>query len=133
MLFIYFLEADRQYSQHVERLLQTAHERGDRLFTSYLAVGEYTAGIKLYAEPELASAKRRAMDDLGFSYIAFDDRAVVPFSTIRSSTRIKTADAIQLACAASVGMDLFVTGDRQLFGVSVPGIGKIVDFAWSEL
>ena len=80
MLFIYLLEDYGLYSQRAEELLLSSQELGDALFTSYLAVGEVMAGYKSSADPDVASAKRRAMDDLGFSYLAFDDRAVAPFS-----------------------------------------------------
>jgi hypothetical protein len=33
-----------------------------------------------------------------------------------------------LACAASVGIDLFLTGDKQLMRLDVPGIQFIADF-----
>jgi hypothetical protein len=41
---------------------------------------------------------------------------------------VKIADSIQLACAASAGIDLFLTGDQQLVKLDVPGIQFIADF-----
>jgi predicted nucleic acid-binding protein len=47
------------------------------------------------------------------------------FADIRASTRVKPADALHLALAASAGADYFVTYDTKLHSVSVPGIAKI--------
>ena len=43
----------------------------------------------------------------------------MPFATRRS------ADAIQLACAAHYGVDLFITNDQHLHKLTIPGIGFI--------
>jgi hypothetical protein len=42
--------------------------------------------------------------------------------------KVKSADSINLACAASAGIDLFLTGDKQLMKLNVPGIQFIADF-----
>jgi predicted nucleic acid-binding protein len=65
---------------------------------------------------------------MGFSYLPFDDGAVAPFSRLRAKEKLKIADSIHLACAVSVGIDLFFTGDKQLVKLDVPGIQFIADF-----
>jgi hypothetical protein len=42
------------------------------------------------------------------------------------ASSLRAADAIQLACAASAGVDLFVTNDNRLHGKHVSGIQFIV-------
>jgi predicted nucleic acid-binding protein len=98
------------------------------LFTSHLAVGEILAGAEKSSDPQKKVTMRQTMDEMGFSYLPFDCGAVDPFSTLRAKSKIKIADAIHLACAASAGMDLFLTGDRQLPGLNVPGVQFIVEF-----
>lgn len=44
------------------------------------------------------------------------------YARIRGSLGVPPADAMQLACAASAGTDLFLTNDRKLVGKIVPGI-----------
>ena len=44
------------------------------------------------------------------------------FAEIRVDTGIKAPDAIQLSCAGSAGVELFVTNDRRLQMVRVPEI-----------
>jgi uncharacterized protein len=41
---------------------------------------------------------------------------------------LKVADSIHLASAASAGIDLLLTGDKQLMGLDVPGVQFIADF-----
>jgi predicted nucleic acid-binding protein len=128
MLFIYLLEDHPTYSARAEHLLTRAYERGDALYTSYLALGEIMAGAAKSSDPAKTLAVRSTLDEIGFFYLPFNEDAVTPFSRLRSQSRLKVADAIHLACAASAGIDLFLTGDQQLVGLHVPGVQFIADF-----
>lgn len=126
MLIIYLLEGNPAYSKRVQHLLQRSFERGDSLHTSFLAYGEVLAGA--VDSPEKTEMIRETMEEMGFSYLPFDAGAVMPFSRLRAKKKLKAADAIHLASAASAGIDLFLTGDKQLIGLDVPGIQFIADF-----
>jgi uncharacterized protein len=126
MLIIYLLEGNPAYSKRVQHLLQRAYERGDSLYTSFLAYGEVLAGA--VNSPEKVVKIQKAMEEMGFSYLPFDGGAVMPFSKLRAKNKLKVADAIHLASAASAGIDLFLTGDKQLMGLDVPGVQFIADF-----
>ena len=128
MLFIYLLEGHPAYSKRVQHLLQRAFERGDMLYTSCLALGEVMAGIENSSPTEKGQKMRQGIDEMGFSYLPFDEGAVMPFSRLRAKNKLKVADSIHLSCAASAGIDLFLTGDKQLMGIDVPGIQFIADF-----
>jgi uncharacterized protein len=128
MLFIYLLEGHPQYSYRVKRLLERSYERGDSLHSSYLALGEILAGANQSPDPTKEGAIRSTLSEMGFSYLPFDGGAVRPFSQLRAKQKLKIADAIHLACAASAGIDLFLTGDKQLLKLHVPGIQFIADF-----
>lgn len=128
MLFIYMLDNHPLYSARVLHLLARAHERGDSLHTSYLALGEVIAGAAKSPNPSKALRVRSTLDEVGFSYLPFGEDAVAPFGRLRAQSRLKIADAIHLACAASAGIDLFLTGDQQLVGMYVPGVQFIADF-----
>ena len=78
--------------------------------------------------PEKASKIQRTMEEMGFGYLPFDAGAVMPFSHLRAKNKLKVADSIHLASAASAGIDLFLTGDKQLMGLDVPGVQFITDF-----
>jgi predicted nucleic acid-binding protein len=60
--------------------------------------------------------------------LPFDDGAVAPFVSLRARQKLEIADSIHLACAASAGIDLFLTGDKQLARLDVAGIQFIADF-----
>jgi predicted nucleic acid-binding protein len=128
MLFIYLLEGHAAYRPRTEFLLRRAQDRGDLLYTSHLALGEVLAGAARSPDPGRGATLRSALDAMGFSYLPFGEGAVAPFSQLRAKSKLRIADSIHLACAASAGIDLFLTGDQQLVGLHVPGIQFIADF-----
>jgi predicted nucleic acid-binding protein len=75
-------------------------------------------------QPQLAATFRQRV--LATSQIVnFDAATADAFAYIRSATKIKGADAIQLACAMTAGVDFFITNDLQLQKLRLPGIGQI--------
>lgn len=128
MLLIYLFEDHPTFSARVRHLLERTRRRGDSLFTSYLALGEVMAGAEKSPTPQKALAVREVIREMGFSCLPFDEGAVAPFSRLRSKEKLRVADSIHLACAASGGIDLFLTGDKQLTKLDVPGIQFIADF-----
>lgn len=128
MMFIYLMDNHPTYSTRVQQLLDRSYRRGDSLCTSYLALGEIVAGAEKSPNRGKAAAIRSTVEEMGFSFLIFGDRAVVPFSSLRAKEKVKVADAIHLACAASAGIDLFLTGDKNLIRLDVPGIQFIADF-----
>ncbi len=128
MLLIYLLEGNPAFRSRADALLARSRRRGDSLFTSYLAVGELLAGVERFDRPVKAAAVRETLDEIGFQYLPFNAGAVRPFSLLRGREKLKIADSIHLACAASAGIDLFLTGDQQLTKLHIPGIQFIADF-----
>jgi predicted nucleic acid-binding protein len=128
MLFIYWLEGNPQFSERVSQLLERAYKRNDSLFTSYLALGEIMAGAAKSPHPQKAAVIRDNLKEVGFSFLPFDEGAVTPFANLRAVHKLRIADAIHLSCAASAGIDLFLTGDKQLLKLDVRGIQFIADF-----
>jgi predicted nucleic acid-binding protein len=128
MLFIYLVEDHPKYLRRCEFLLERSYERGDLLFTSHLVLGEVLAGADKSPDPGKSRAIREIASEMGFMPLPFDTGAVIPFGRLRAVQRLKIADAINMACAASAGMDLFLTGDKKLAGLHVPGIQFVADF-----
>jgi predicted nucleic acid-binding protein len=128
MLFIYLLEDHPEFSTRVRQLLARARRRGDSLYTSYLVLGEVMAGSDKSPQPRKTQTIHEIVKEMGFTCLPFDEGAVAPFSRLRSKERLKIADAIHLACAASAGIDLFLTGDKQLTKLDIPGIQFIAEF-----
>jgi len=128
MLFIYLLEGHPAHSARVRHLLARSYERGDSLYCSYLALGEMMAGADPSADSQKQAVIQSTLREMGFHFLPFDEGAVLTFSRLRAKEKLKVADAIHLACAASAGIDLLLTGDKQLLKLHVPGIQFIADF-----
>ena len=73
----------------------------------------------------LARALRDDLHDPAIRLISFDEGAAERYGDIRSSIRVSPADAIQLACAAEAGVNMFVTNDQKIIGKKVAGIDFI--------
>jgi predicted nucleic acid-binding protein len=54
--------------------------------------------------------------------VPFDESAAVIYAHLRGDRSLRPPDAIQLACASSAGVDLFITNDRNLHTKQIPGI-----------
>ncbi len=96
-------------------------ERDDELVTSTLTLGELLVKPMSTGNREL----RRRYEELieaGTTVQPFDRRAVPSFAEIRRDRSIRAPDAIQLACAAVAGTDLFITNDRRLSRKNIRGI-----------
>ncbi len=121
MLFIYLLEDHQVYAPRVRQLLERSYKRRDSLFTSYLALGEVLAGAEKSPHPEKAMAILQTLQEMGFSYLPFDEGAAGAFSRLRAREKLRVAGSIHLARPASAGIDLFLTGDQQLVKLDIPG------------
>ena len=126
MLFIYLLEGHAGFSKRVEYLLQRSYERNDTLCTSFLAYGEILAGA--VGSQEKTDKIQKTVKAMGFEFLPFGAGAVLPFSRLRAVSKVRVADAIHLSTAAAAGIDLFLTGDKQLLRLNVPGVQFIADF-----
>jgi predicted nucleic acid-binding protein len=133
MLFVYLLEKNPLYFKTVQRILERSYERDDRLFTSYLALGEVLVGARTSPVPRRAEEICGLIDEMGFSLLPFAERSVAPFAHLRQVHRVKPADAISLSCAASAGVDIFLTGDKNLCKVHVTGVHFISNFETAPL
>jgi uncharacterized protein len=128
MLFIYLLEGNPTHVSRVRHILEHCYERDDYLCCSYLALGEIIAGAALSSDPKKETVIQNTIREMGFHFLPFDQGAVLPFSRLRSKNKLRVADSIHLACAASANIDLFLTGDKQLLKLHVPGVQFIAYF-----
>jgi len=124
-LFIYLLEANVEFSPMTWNLRTRMLTRGDQLLTSTITVGEIL--IKATQAGDTARCRRYEQAILSTAtLVSLDIKAARHYASIKSSRSVKAPDAIQLACAASVGVDLFITNDDRLQNKQVPGIQFIV-------
>jgi len=133
MLFIYLFQSDPKFGKRVVHLRKRSLERGDELCTSALALGEVLAGVHRDKTPEEAARVRAGILDAGVKILPFDASAADTFGRIRAAHRTAAADSIHLACAAVAGVDLFLTGDKNLVKLHIPGIKFIAGLDTSLL
>jgi uncharacterized protein len=122
MLFVYFLEGHPEFGPRVRQIHHEMMRRGDSLCTSVFTAGEVLTGPQ----------KRKAFERLKNTkeYFESDEIELVPFtlntaemySEIRAMNTISPADAIHLASAADAQVDLFLTNDKRLQRLNIPGI-----------
>jgi predicted nucleic acid-binding protein len=124
-LFIYLLEDNGELTARVSGLRRSMLARGDQLLTSALTVGEVL--VKPVQRGDLERA-RRLEDAIAMTaqIIPFDLKAARAFAALRCDRSIRAPDAVQLACAAAAGADLFITNDTRLHSKRVEGIQFIV-------
>jgi predicted nucleic acid-binding protein len=120
-LFIYLFEGSGLAADRVTALRHRMRERSDRLYTSTLTLGEV---LVKPVERGLDDLRRRYEETLSreVTVVSFDRDAARSYAAIRRDRGIRPPDAIQLACAARAGIDLFVTNDDRLSRCTVPGI-----------
>lgn len=122
-LFIYLFEQNAQFSAGVRALLGRMEARGDQLFTSTLTVGEVLAKPSEMGDAARCAAYEKAIQQAAV-ILPFDLPAARQFAKLRGSRglKVRPPDAMQLACAGTAGMDLFLTNDARLHGMQVDGI-----------
>ena len=120
-LFIYLFEDFADLSERVAVLRRRMLERHDELYTSTLTLGEILVKPAEAGDEEL---KRRYADAIGSSatLIPFSREAAGLYADLRRDRTLRAPDAIQLACAATVRVDVFITNDDRLSRKMVPGI-----------
>lgn len=124
-LFIYLFEGYGEFSDRVQALRRAMLERGDQLLTSTFTLGEILVKPIERGEQELALKYERAIAATAL-LSAFDAKAARIYAGLRCDRSLRPPDAIQLACAAATGVDLFITNDARLHAKRVPGIQFIV-------
>ena len=99
--------------------------RGDRLFTSCLTVGEILVKPVSCNHKEVTDRYAGFFSRSSITVLSFDLQAATRYAHIRQDRTITRADAMQLATAASTGIDLFITNDERLSRVVVAGIAFV--------
>ena len=120
-LFVYLVEHKGGLAERVAALRRRMIERNDELVTSTLTLGELLVKPKSTGNRELGR-RYEELIEAGTTVLPFDRRAVPSFAEIRRDRSIRAPDAIQLACAAAAGTDLFITNDRRLSRKNIRGI-----------
>lgn len=121
-LFIYLIEQHPTFSPKVAAVRDRMLRRRDRLCTSALTLGEALVGPKLRNDESLAVEYRTLLRPPLVAVIPFAEETAEQYAMIRAGSSVSRSDAIQLACASTAQVDLFLTNDLRLSGKYIPGI-----------
>ncbi len=123
-LFIYLFEDYEPFSSMVDACWRRMAHRGDRLVTSAMTLGELLVKPTKLGAASLIEQYDRTIRSRA-QVVSFDTSVAWRYASLRATHKLRSADAIQLACAAHYGVDLFITNDAHLHKLDVPGIGFI--------
>jgi predicted nucleic acid-binding protein len=123
-LFIYMFEGLEPFRSRMLEIRKRMLDRGDRIVTSAMTLGEVLVKPTKLGQTSLIEQYDRAIRSTA-QVISFDPSVAWRYASLRATHTLRSADAIQLACAAHYGVDLFITNDRHLHKLDVPGIGFI--------
>lgn len=125
-VYVYYFGADAQFGEAARSIFLGLAKSPHRLFGSLYTLRE------LLVLPTRKNDEFRVAGLNGFfrsasvELLYFSLEASTIYAMLRAHHRVKAMDALHLACAATSGEDLFITNDKALMGLSVPGIGAIV-------
>jgi len=123
-VFIYMFEGLEPQRSRMLEIRRRMLERGDQIVTSAMTLGEVLVKPTKLGQASLIEQYDRAIRSTS-EIVSFDAQVAWRFASLRATHTLRSADAIQLACAAHFGVDLFITNDLQLQKLDVPGIGFI--------
>ncbi|MGA7158238.1 MAG: PIN domain-containing protein [Acidobacteriaceae bacterium] len=130
--YIYLLEGAEPFLGPTRALRQRMIARRDELITSTMTLAEIQVGPRRAGNLALAAQLREAVLQTS-TIVPFDLKAADLYAQLRENPTIKAPDAIQLSCAASVGVELFITNDVALHRLTIPGIHFITSPAQAPL
>ncbi len=133
MLFIYWLEDTPGYGEQIVSIYQSMLDRGDVLCASTFSLAELLVGPRKKGDFDLETRIIEFFESRDVQVLPFDTAAAKQFARIRASEKVSPADAIHLACAATAGVDLFLTNDAAVRRLFIPGIHFIDDLQTSVL
>ena len=123
-IFIYMFEGLEPNRSRMLEIRKRMLERGDRIVTSAMTLGEVLVRPTRLGETSLIEQYDHAIRSTA-AVLTFDASVAWRYASLRATHTLRNADAIQLACASHYGVDLFITNDRELHKLNVPGIGFI--------
>jgi predicted nucleic acid-binding protein len=122
--FVYMFEGREPFRSRVLAIRKRMIDRGDRIVTSAMTLGEVLVKPTKLGQASLIQQYDAAIR-ASAQIVGFDASVASRYASLRATHALRNADAIQLACASHFGVDLFITNDKKLHKLNVPGIGFI--------
>jgi predicted nucleic acid-binding protein len=120
-LFIYLFESYGPLSKQVAALRSRMIARRDQLLTSAMTLGEILVKPNRSGDTKAAAYYQKLITTTAV-VVPFEEKAALAYARIRTDRSLRPPGAIQLACAASEGVDLFITNDTRLHSKQIAGI-----------
>lgn len=124
-LFIYLFEGSEKFSNQVAALRERMLTRNDQLLTSAITLGEILVKPMENRDAKAIAYYQKLIATTAV-VIPFDEKAALAYAGLRADRSLRPPDTIQLACAATAGVDLFITNDIRMHSKQIPGIQFIV-------
>jgi predicted nucleic acid-binding protein len=122
MLFAYYLEGNPEFGPRVRQIYREMTRRRDTLCTSVFTAGEVLTGPQKIRAFEKIRDTKNYFESGEIELIPFTLSTAEIYSQIRAENQVLPADAIHLASAAEAQIDLFLTNDKKLLKLNIPGI-----------
>ena len=122
MLYAYWLEGNTKFANRVQHIHETMLQRADVLCTSLFVLGELLVGPAKANDNAAAAMIQQFFDSDAVTMLAYTAQSVRLFAELRVNHGVKALDALHLSIAASARVDLFLTHDRRLHKLVVPGL-----------
>jgi predicted nucleic acid-binding protein len=122
MLFIYWLEAHPVHGPQVEQIHRRMSKRQDTICTSVFAAGEILTGAYKTNRIKEAQKIRDFFESGAVLVFPFDLTTANRYAEIRATHNVSPADAIHLATASLAGVDVYLTNDKGIKKLLIPGI-----------
>jgi predicted nucleic acid-binding protein len=121
MLWIYYFEGHTTFGPLTQYFVNRMRFARHEFLSSYLILAEVLVIPKRDGDLFTATQYSRFFLSSAVSLLPFTTNAAERFADIRATARVKPADALHLALAASARTDGFVTTDTQLHGAHNSG------------
>jgi predicted nucleic acid-binding protein len=120
-LFIYLFEGSGSFSNQVVALRKRMLARGDQLFTSAITLGEILVKPVQDGDKKAVAYYQKLITTVAV-VVPFEEKAALVYARLRQDRSLRPPDTMQLACAATAGVDLFISNDERLHTKQVDGI-----------
>lgn len=126
MLFVYLIEANQLFAPQIQQILERMEHRGDKMITSIFTLGEVLTGPQKSGATQVAARIKSWFAGSAVELLPFDEQTAERYSLLRATYKVSQADAIHLATASLAAADVFLTNDKALHKLVIPGIRFVV-------
>jgi len=122
MLHVYWFEDRKALGERVQHIRDVMLQRNYILCSSIFTLSELLVGPTKNKKPGEVKAIEEYFTSEAVTLLNYTQPAVRTFAELRANHGIKFLDALHLSVAASNNVDLFLTHDKRLQKLRMPGL-----------